>query len=91
MAGRPFIVAHILRHFLGGAAGALAVGAGILIFDVGRLRTLMLSSDQGWIAVGLLFLGLMVTFCGAAMAAGVMALGPWRDDLDVPRHKPDQS
>ena len=71
----PEITCYIL---LPGLAGALAgqVGvAGLLLFDVGALRTLILTSGQGWLAAGLLCAGFAITFGSAAIGAAIMSLG----------------
>jgi hypothetical protein len=70
---------HFIRHFLlPGLAGVLAgqvCVAVLLALDMGGLRTLMLGSADGWIAVPLLGLGFAVTFGSAAIGASVMAIG----------------
>ncbi len=70
-------VPEIRRYIvLPGLAGVLAgqVGvAALLALDVGALRTLILASPQGWIAVAMLCAGFAVTFGSAAIGAAVMA------------------
>ena len=72
-------VPEIRRYILlPGLAGALAGQAGVaalLALDVGALRTLILASPQGWIAVMLLCAGFAITFGSAAIGAAVMAIG----------------
>lgn len=64
----------LLQHLAGGVAGAVLFGGLLLYFDIAHLRTLATESQDGWLTIVLLFFGLMVTFGGVAMAAGVMAL-----------------
>lgn len=75
---RP-LVPEIRRYILlPGLAGVLAGQAGVaalLALDVGTLRTLILASPQGWIAVMLLCAGFAITFGSAAIGAAVMAIG----------------
>lgn len=72
-------MAEITHHILlPGLAGVLAGQAGVAALlwgDVGRLRTLILGSQQGWVAVLLLCAGFAITFGSAAIGAAVMAIG----------------
>ena len=70
-----FLLAHL-------AAGVLAAGLllGLIVwFDVAGLASLAFSSPDGGLYLFLLFFGLVVTFGGVAMGAGIMALGRERD------------
>jgi hypothetical protein len=64
----------LLKHVTSGAAGGLALGAGLLLLDIAGLRTLAGQSEDGIIAILLLFFGLMVTFGAIAMAVGIMTM-----------------
>ena len=64
----------LLKHVTSGAAGGLALGAGLLVLDIAGLRTLAGQSEDGMIAILLLFFGLMVTFGAIAMAVGIMTM-----------------
>ncbi|GEO37049.1 hypothetical protein SAE02_11970 [Skermanella aerolata] len=64
----------LLKHVTSGAVGGLALGAGLLALDIAGLRTLMGQSEDGIIAILLLFFGLMVTFGAIAMAVGIMTM-----------------
>jgi len=68
-------LAFLVRHLLGGVAAASAIVAGILATDLASLRTLAFADPMGWLALALLFAGLVVTFGSVAMGIGVMALG----------------
>jgi len=68
-------VLFLLNHLLSGMAGAVVLGIGLLVGDVANLRTLVLSSDNGFISVFLLFAGLMITFGSLAMGIGIMCIG----------------
>jgi hypothetical protein len=70
---KPLLV-FLLKHVTSGAAGGLALGIGILLMDIAGLRTLMGQSEDGMIAILLLFFGLMVTFGAIAMAVGIMTM-----------------
>ena len=64
----------LLKHVTSGAIGGIALGAGLLLLDIAGLRTLAGQSEDGIIAILLLFFGLMVTFGAIAMAVGIMTI-----------------
>jgi len=68
------LVMFLLKHVTSGAVGGIVLGSGILMLDIAGLRTLMGQSDDGIIAILLLFFGLMVTFGAIAMAVGIMTM-----------------
>jgi len=68
-------VLFLLQHLASGAAGAVVLGIGILVFDIANLGTLVTGSEQWLMATFLLFFGLMTTFGGVAMCVGVMSIG----------------
>jgi hypothetical protein len=80
------------RHFLRFLAGHLAVGVAaatglmglILAFDLFALRSLIFGQSGGWLAGGLLYFGLAVTFGSVAMGIGVMGQAKDGED-DGPR------
>jgi hypothetical protein len=72
------IVRYIVLPALAGSLAGLVGVAGLLALNVGSLRTLILASPQGWIAVALLCMGFVVTFGSAAIGATIMALGEER-------------
>jgi hypothetical protein len=66
---------YILLPALAGALAGLAAVAALLALDVGALRSLVLASPDGWIAIALLSAGFIVTFGSAAIGAAVMSIG----------------
>jgi hypothetical protein len=66
------LLRFLLGHLLQGLVGALIFTAMVLASDLGGLRTLMLASTDGLLALGLLVFGLSVTFGGVAMGVAVM-------------------
>jgi len=74
---KPFekeAVYFLLNQLFSGMAGAVVVGVGLLVCDVANLRTLVLASENGFIASFLLFAGLMITFGSVGMATGIMSI-----------------
>ena len=51
----------------------------ILWNDLAGIRSLALAEEGGWLALGLLFFGLFVTFGSLAMGAAIMGLGREED------------
>jgi len=62
-------------HLSGGVIGAGLFGGLILWFDLFGIRTMAGESEDGWLAVALLFFGLVITFGSVAMGIGVMREG----------------
>ncbi len=82
---KPFekeAVFFLLNHLVSGMVGAIVLGIGLLLCDVANLRTLMLASENGFVAGFLLFASLMITFGSVAMGIGIMSIGweSYRDD-----------
>jgi len=80
---RPFerhAILFLLRHLAVGLGGAVLFAALILLADLGGLRSLAWRDPQGWLYLGLLFFGLVVTFGSVAMGVAIMGLGEERDD-----------
>ena len=73
LAASPFFRLLAINWLIGAFVAAMVLG-GLLWFDTGGLRSLVLASDQPWLPVLLLFAGLMITLCSAAMRAAIMAL-----------------
>ncbi len=65
----------LARHLVGGVVGALVFGGLILYFDLFGIRTMSGQSRDGWLAVALLFFGLIITFGSVAMGIGIMREG----------------
>ena len=61
-------------HLFYGIVAALTFGGAVLAIDLGHIRTLALSSSHPILILGLMFAGLLITFGGVSMAAGVMSL-----------------
>lgn len=68
---RQYILVPGLAGVLAGQIGVAA----LLALNVGALRTMILSSPQGWVAMVLLCAGFAITFGSAAIGAAVMAIG----------------
>lgn len=59
---------------IGGGAG-IAIGAGLLFFDVAGLATLSMKSEPVWLGPFLLCFSFFASFSALAMGAAVMSLG----------------
>jgi len=57
----------LLGHAVRGAAGGVTAGLGLLVLDVGNLRTLALHDADGALALALLFFALAASFAAAAV------------------------
>lgn len=66
---------------IGGGAG-LAIGAGLLFFDVAGLATLSMKSEPIWLGPFLLCFSFFASFSSLAMGAAVMSLGGEGGDDD---------
>ncbi|WP_306030261.1 hypothetical protein [Stappia sp. MMSF_3263] len=69
----PFFRLLAINWLIGAFVAVLVLG-GLLWFDTGHLRSLMLASEQPWLPALVLLFGLMITLCSAAMGAAIMAL-----------------
>ncbi|GGE97504.1 hypothetical protein H1W37_08540 [Stappia taiwanensis] len=67
-------------NWLIGAFVSVMVLGGLLWFDTGNLRSLILNSQEPLVPILVLLFGLMITLCSAAMGAAVMALPTAKDD-----------
>lgn len=70
----PMLIRFYIRHVLIGFAIAAAFVAGLLAFDVGGLRHLILNSADGPLALGLLVFSNGIVFAGVQFAIAVMGL-----------------
>ncbi|UUX49665.1 hypothetical protein NUH88_19975 [Nisaea acidiphila] len=59
---------------IGGGAG-IAIGAGLLFFDVAGLTTLSMKSEPVWLGPFLLCFSFFASFSALAMGAAVMSFG----------------
>ena len=79
--GLPDHVRFLLRHALIGFAIGLAAVVFIVWQDVGRVGTLIASSSQRWLALGLLCFMFGLTFGSVQMGFAIMLLpGPADED-----------
>jgi hypothetical protein len=69
------IVRYILLPMLADSIAGLVAVAGLLALDVGSLRTLIIDTQQDYLAAALLCSGFMATFGSAAIGGAVMSLG----------------
>ncbi|MDQ7019934.1 MAG: hypothetical protein Q9M33_12325 [Robiginitomaculum sp.] len=81
---------ELIRFFAGHLVVGLIAGegmlAGLLLLDVGGLRTMIWSSSDKMIALGLLIIFFALTFGSLAMGTGVMGLRN-RNEEDKKKHK----
>lgn len=74
------VLKYLLAHLLYGCAAGLTFGLGVLVTDLGNLRTMALESSRP-VGVILLFLfGLLITFGSVGMGVGVMTMGMGDDE-----------
>jgi hypothetical protein len=64
-------VRFLLLHLVAGGMGGLVMTAGLLATDVASLRELVQHSQDGWLAVALLAVGLSGTFGAAAIGCAI--------------------
>ena len=67
-------------HIAVGVAAGWTVLAGLLYFDIARLRTLTFDSPDGPLALVLLALFMAITFGSLAMGTGVMMLAGEKEE-----------
>lgn len=78
------VIGFLLKHCGAGCLGGLVLGWLIVRFDVAGLGTMIATSPDKYLALGMLFFGLFITFGSIAMAVGIMSMGEERDS-DPPR------
>lgn len=78
----PPLVRFLLVHAAIGFAIAFVFVGGFLLADVGGMRTLMLASDIGMVAMLLFTFMTGLTFASVQMGVAVMLLGEPEDDGD---------
>lgn len=71
----PTLVRFMLVHAAIGFCLAVVFVGALMIADVGGLRTLMIASGQGAVAISMLLFMSGLTFGGAQMGVAVMLLG----------------
>ncbi|HIJ38731.1 MAG TPA: hypothetical protein HPP80_07515 [Rhodospirillaceae bacterium] len=68
-------LAFLVRHLVVGVVGGVVFGGLILYYDIAHLRSLATQSSSGFLTLGLLFFGLVVTFGSLGMGVGIMSQG----------------
>ena len=67
-------------NFAIGVALAMLLVGGLLVFNPGGLRGLILADQSPVVALGLLFFGFVVTLGSTAMGTAIMAMGVGDDE-----------
>jgi hypothetical protein len=73
------VLRYILPHLLAGCLAGVVASVGIVATNLGSLRDLVLNTQGGWIAFGLLTFGLVVTFGSVAIGGAIMGIGSGED------------
>lgn len=69
-------VRFLMEHAAVGAAGGVVVAVGLVVADVAHLRSLVLASEVGWIAMVMMTFFFSLTFASVQMA---ISLYSWPD------------
>ena len=75
---KPFerdALGYLLQHLALGLLGSAVFGGLILWTDFAGIRSLALAEDGGWLALGLLFFGLFITFGSVTLGVAIMGYG----------------
>ncbi len=75
---KPFerdALGYLLRHLALGLMSSAVFGGLILWTDFAGIRSLAMAEEDGWLALGLLFFGLFVTFGSVTMGVAIMGYG----------------
>ena len=73
------VVRYVLPHLLAGCLAGVVASVGMVVTNVASLRDLVMNTQGGWMAFGLLTFGLVVTFGSIAMGGAIMAIGSGDD------------
>jgi hypothetical protein len=73
------VVRYVLPHLLAGCLAGVVASVGMVVTNVASLRDLVMNTQGGWMAFGLLTFGLVVTFGSIAMGGAIMAIGSGED------------
>ena len=76
---RVEVFRHVLPQLLAGCIAGVVAACGMVASNLGSLRDLVLHTDGGWIAFGLLVFGMVVTLGSVAIGAAIMTI-PWEPD-----------
>ncbi len=74
------LIGLIAVNLFGGSVVGAILATVLLVFDLADLRTLILSSDNAFTTLVMLFVCSALTFSTAAIAGGVMMLAASDDD-----------
>lgn len=85
----PILVRFMLLHAVIGFVIAVVFVGALMVSDAAGLRTLMMASDSGYVAIFMLVFVSGLTFGGAQMGVAVMLLGEEYDPTDHPGDSPD--
>lgn len=78
----PRLLRFLGLHIAFGVAVGIAAAAVALLVDAGGLKTLMVSDQQPYLAMIMLFAGFSITFGSIAVGAAIMRL-PWGEIIDM--------
>ncbi len=78
----PSFIKFLIFHAVAGFAFAIFVVLVLLAFDVAHLRSLLMASDQKWIALFVLTFFMGLTFGSVQMGIAIMRMGKDDDDDD---------
>jgi hypothetical protein len=73
------ILRYVLPHLAAGCIGGMVAACGLVASNLGSLRDLVLHTQGGWLAFGLLTFGFVVTFGSIAIGGAIMGLADGDD------------
>ncbi len=73
------VLRYVLPHLLAGCLAGVVASVGMVATNVASLRDLVMNTQGGWMAFGLLTFGFVVTFGSIAMGRAIMAIGSGED------------
>ncbi len=80
----PDLIRFLIRHALAGGMIGVAFTAGVLVFDLGQIRTMTEGTMTGFGVRMLLFFFVSSTFASLQMGIAVMAPPSRKDDPTAP-------
>ena len=69
----------LFKHLVAGVLGGFLLAGLLLYYNVGNLWSMISNSDDMWIPLYLLFIGLGITFGSVSMGWGIFSLAQERD------------